>query len=124
MYEAYCTYVDDNHFDNHEYDDDTDADTDYDTGDDTDDDINTHIIVRSRYLAGRPAGYLAGHPAGHPAGLIFHWFFMFFRVCRFCGSRPRAQAPPPPCGILLTYKSLTSTRTLSCKQLLGNLEIF
>ena len=39
MYEAYCTYVDDQHLDNNDYDDDTDADTDNDTGDDTDDDI-------------------------------------------------------------------------------------
>ena len=45
MYEAYCTYVEDESFDNHDSDDDTDADTDTDTGDDTDDDMNTHIIV-------------------------------------------------------------------------------
>ena len=49
MYEAYCTYVDDNFFDNHDYDDDTDAVTNNDTGDDTDDDINTHIIQWSVY---------------------------------------------------------------------------
>ena len=35
MYEAYCTYVDDEYVDNHDYDDDTDDDTDNDTGDDT-----------------------------------------------------------------------------------------
>ena len=51
--------------------------------------------------------------------MCFSWFL---GCASFAGAarEQRERRRPPPCGILLTYKSLTSTRTPSCKQLLGN----